>query len=222
MDRPRQRLLLTCTALAKLRQELYGWSVLRSSPEWYGRVRDLERTSAWLDGVLDNFALSGVFNHVMRVQSHLLAMIAREGEIDCLRACVVLQHIANDRQSSGWPKPVLRLATQLGVTFSPGPGEVTFQSTLRDLPAGAFPARLNRALLDELNKPTNLQRSGAMLRTVHCTHPTTNKKRRRKASDFPARTPPSSRANLRHKVGRSNRPGSVPPAGVGRPRCHRH
>ena len=184
MDRPRQLLLLTCTALAKLQQELYGLSVQRSSSEWYGRVRDLERPSAWLDGVPDNFAVSGVFDHIMRVQTHLLAMVASEGDIDGLRACLVLQHIANDRQSSGWSKPVLRLAAQLGVTLPKGPSSVTNQGTLDDLPAGAFPARVARALPDDQNKPTTFVAATAMAGTAHCTHPTTNKKPRRKASDF--------------------------------------
>ena len=184
MDRPRQLLLLTCTALAKLQQDLYELSVLRHNSEWYGRVRDLERPSAWLDGVPDNFAVSGVFDHIMRVQTHLLAMIARDGDIDALEACVVLQHIANDRQSSGWSKPVLRLAAQLDVTLPTGPSAVTNRATLDDLPAGAFPARVARALPDDQNKPTTFQVASAMTGTAHCNHPTTYKKRRRRASDF--------------------------------------
>jgi len=187
MDRSRQLLLLTCTALAKVQHELYeDYCFLKRSAEWYGRVRDLERPSAWLDGVPDNFAVTGVVGHMMLVQTHLLAMIATPGDIDGLRACVVLQHIAGDTRSSGWSKPVLRLAAQMGVELPIGPGVVTRQATLRDLPNDAFPARMPRALPDEENKPTYFPPSTAMLGTISCSRPTTHKKPRRKASDFAA------------------------------------
>lgn len=185
MDRPRHLLLLTCTALAKVQRELYwDYCSLKHSTDWYGRVCDIERPSAWLDGVPSNFAVTGVVSNMMRVQSHLLAMIAAPGDIDGLRACVVLQHIAGDTQSSGWSKPVLRLAAQLGVTLPEGPSAVTHHATLRDLRAEDFPARLARALPDDQNRPTALMPATAMAGGAVCNHPTTNKKRRRKASDF--------------------------------------
>jgi len=185
MDRARHLLLLTCTALSKVQHELYSeYCFLKPSAEWYGRVRDLERPSAWLDGVPANYAVTGVVGHMMRVQTHLLAMIATPGDIDGLRACVVLQHIACDTQSSGWSKPVLRLAAQLGVSLPAGPGVVVHRTTLHDLPAEAFPARLARALPDDQNRPTAFQASSSMMGGVTCNHPTTHKKRRRKASDF--------------------------------------
>jgi hypothetical protein len=185
MDRPRYLLLLTCTALAKVQHELYSeYCFLKRSADWYGRVRDLERPSAWLDGVPDNWAVTGVVGKMMRVQTHLLAMIATPGDIDGLRACVVLQHIAGDTQTRGWSKPVLRLAAQLGVSLPAGPRSVTHQATLRDFPADAFPARLTRALPDDQNKPTAFQAARSMMGTATCSHPTTSKKRRRKASDF--------------------------------------
>lgn len=185
MDRPRHLLLLTCTALAKVQHELYSeYCFLKQSAEWYGRVRDLERPSAWLDGVPDNWAVTGVVGRMMRVQTHLLAMVATSGDIDGLRACVVLQHVAGDTQSTGWSKPVLRLAAQLGVSLPAGPGAVMHQATLCNLSAEAFPARLARALPDDQNRPTAFQPATSTSGTVTCSHPTTHKKRRRKASDF--------------------------------------
>jgi hypothetical protein len=185
MDRPRHLLLLTCTALAKVQYELYSeYCFLKQSAEWYGRVRDLERPSAWLDGVPSNFAVTGVVGRMMRVQTHLLAMIATPGDIDGLRACVVLQHIAGDTQSSGWSKPVLRLAAQLGVSLPAGPAVVMHQTTLHNLPAEAFPVRLARALPDDQNRPAAFQPATSTAGNVTCNHPTTHKKRRRKASDF--------------------------------------
>ena len=151
MARPRQLLLLTCTALAKLQQELYGPSLAKPCSDWYGRVRDLERPSAWLDGVPDNMAVSGVFVRIMRVQTHLLAMVMAEGEIDGLHACRVLQHVAHDVKTEGWSTPVLRLAAQLGVKLPVGPRSLTHMAGLEDLPANAYPIRIPRAALGDPN-----------------------------------------------------------------------
>ena len=148
MDRPRQLLLLTCNALAKLQQELYGPSLAKPCADWYGRVRDLERPSAWLDGVPDNMAVSGVFVRIMRVQAHLLAMVMADGEIDGLHACRVLQHVANDVQMDGWSLPVLRLAAQLGVELPAGPRTLTHMAELGDLlPANACSIRIPRVAM---------------------------------------------------------------------------
>jgi len=138
-----------------LRHELNHNSLIllhnRRRDGWYGRARDLERPSAWLDGVPDNTAVSGVFVRIIRVQTHLLAMVMAEGEIDGLHACRVLQHVAHDVKSEGWSTPVLRLAAQLGVELPVGPRSLTHMAGLEDLPANAYPIRIPRAALGDSN-----------------------------------------------------------------------
>jgi hypothetical protein len=187
MDRPRQLLLLTCTALARLQQDLLGDAVRPTNAEWYGRVRDLKSPSAWLDGMPDNFAVSGALHRIMQVQTHLLAMIGHEEAIDELRACLVLQSIGGYDRTEGWSMPVRRLAAQLEIALPHGPRSLHYGRSLADLPATALPpARIPRALpKDSLERVgPEFKPTSAMLGTASCNHATSNKKSRRKASDF--------------------------------------
>lgn len=108
---------------------------IMEDPHW--RVEEIEPPTEWLDACAPRAAITSIIPAIALVQFHLLALIIQEGDIDGLRACVILHHLT--LYGTGWSAPVKRLASRLGVVLPDNPWDATHGAGLDRPPSPRRP-----------------------------------------------------------------------------------
>jgi hypothetical protein len=119
--------LVACDDIEIDRTQRIGWEAQRAQ----ATVSRVRVQTELLRCMPMQTAVNGARARLLRVQRHLLRMLAAEDAIDCERVCAVLEHLYNE-VSSVWSDRAYRLAEDLGIALDRTPRDCTRGVSLRD------------------------------------------------------------------------------------------